>query len=70
MGSRDESILHKAQIYAMGLLPDTQTCGLRMRQECRERFLATDFKGNRELAIPACITARASRMCRDACRDH
>ena len=28
-----------------------------------------DFKGNRYLAIPACITARASRTCRDACRD-
>ena len=26
-------------IYAgMGLLPDTQNCGLRMRRECRERF--------------------------------
>ena len=25
-------------------------------------FPATDFKGNRLLAIPACITARASRM--------
>ena len=23
---------------AMDLLPDTQNCGLRMRQECRERF--------------------------------
>ena len=32
-------------------------------------FLATDFKGNHYLAIPACITARASRTCRDACRD-
>ena len=32
-------------------------------------FPATDFKGNRFLAIPACITARASRTCRDACRD-
>ena len=30
---------------------------------------ATDFKGNRWLATPACITARASRTCRDACRD-
>ena len=30
---------------------------------------AADFKGNRKLAIPACITARASRTCRDACRD-
>ena len=30
---------------------------------------AAEFKGKRELAIPACITARASRTCRDACRD-
>ena len=30
---------------------------------------AADFKGNRWLAIPACITARAWRTCRDACRD-
>ena len=28
-----------------------------------------DFKGNRLLAIPACITARAPRTCRVACRD-
>ena len=28
-----------------------------------------DFEGNRKLAIPACITARAWRTCRDACRD-
>ena len=32
-------------------------------------FPATDLKGNRELAIPAWITACASRMCQDACRD-
>ena len=25
-------------LEAMGLLPDTQNCGLRMRRECRERF--------------------------------
>ena len=24
--------------FSMGLLPDTQNCGLRMRRECRERF--------------------------------
>ena len=30
---------------------------------------AADFKGNRWLAIPTCITARAWRTCRDACRD-
>ena len=28
-----------------------------------------EFKGKRGLAIPACITARASRTCRVACRD-
>ena len=32
-------------------------------------FPATDFKGNRQLAIPACITARVWRTCLDACRD-
>ena len=41
----------------MGLLPDTQNCGLRMRRECRERF-----PRHCGLAIPACITARASRI--------
>ena len=30
---------------------------------------ATKFKGKRMLMIPACITARASRTCRDVCRD-
>ena len=43
--------------HLMGLLPDTQTCGMRMRWECRELFLATDFKQNCLLAILACITA-------------
>ena len=56
-------------IGTMGLLPDTRNCGLCMRRECRELFPSTDFKGNRLLAIPACIVARASRTCRDACRD-
>ena len=32
-------------------------------------FPATDLNGNRYLAIPACITARVLRMCRDARRD-
>ena len=32
-------------------------------------FPATSFKGKRKLVIPACITARASRTCRDACWD-
>ena len=47
----------------MGLLPDTQNCGLRMRRECRERF-----PRHRGLAIQTCITARAWRTCRDAWR--
>ena len=40
----------------MGLLPDTQSCGLRMRRECRERFPRHNC-----LAIPTCITARTWR---------
>ena len=42
----------------------TTACGLRMRRECRERFSC-----HRGIAIPTCTTARASRTCRDACRD-
>ena len=42
----------------MGLLPDMQNCGLRMRRECRERF-----PRQRGLATPTCITARASTRC-------
>ena len=26
-------------VSSMGILPDTQNCGLCMRRECRERFL-------------------------------
>ena len=48
----------------MGLLPDTQNCGLRMRRECRERL-----PRHRGLAIPTCIMTRAWHTCRDACRD-
>ena len=32
-------------------------------------FPATGSKENRFLAIPTCITTRASRTCRDACHD-
>ena len=45
--------------HFMGLLPDKQNCMLRMRRECREP----------RLMIPTCITARAWRTCRGACRD-
>ena len=34
------------QIDAMGLLPDTQNRGLRMRRDCQERFPVTDFRGS------------------------
>ena len=47
----------------MGLWPDTLNCGLRMHGECQERF-----PRHRGLAIPTCVTARAWRTCRDACR--
>ena len=50
--------------HCMFFLPDAKNCGLRMRRECREHF-----PRHRGLAIPACITARVSRTCRDACRD-
>ena len=39
--------LWKGIATSMGLLPDTQNYGLRMRRECREGFPANDFKGNR-----------------------
>ena len=39
--------------------------GLRMHRECRERF-----PRHHGLAIPTCITERAWRTCRDACRGH
>ena len=51
-------------LSTMGLFPDTKTCGLRMHRECQEHF-----PHHRGLAIPTCITARASRTCRDAYRD-
>ena len=53
-----------AWLVCMDLLSDTENCGLCMRRECQERF-----PRHRWLAIPTCITARASRTCRDECRD-
>ena len=38
-------------------------------RNARNVFPATDLKGNRYLAIQACITACASRTSRNACRD-
>ena len=49
---------------SLGVLPNTYNCGLRIRLECRERFSC-----HRGLEIPTCVTARAWRVCRDACLD-
>ena len=51
------------QFIINGPLARYENCGLRMRRECRERF--PRLRGS---AIPTCITARALRTCRDACR--
>ena len=53
----------------LGLFPDTSNCGLRMRGNAGNVFPATNFKKNHYLAIPACITARASHTCGVACRE-
>ena len=50
--------------FSMGLLPETQKCGLRMRRECRKLF-----PRHPGLAIPTCTTACASSTCRGVCRD-
>ena len=51
-------------VYRHGPLARYVKLRVRMRRECRERF-----PRHRRWAIPTCITARASRTCRDACRD-
>ena len=58
-----------------GLLSDTKHCGLRMRRECWERLprrrrlaIPTCITARASLAIPTCITARAWRTCRDTCQ--
>ena len=33
-----QDVIHEYHFEGMGLLSDTQICGLRMRRECRERF--------------------------------
>ena len=56
--------LQQLQCVSNGSLSRYAKLQVRMRGECRERF-----SRHRRLAIPTCITARASRTCRDACRD-
>ena len=49
---------------SMGLLPDTQNCGLRKSRGCW-----VHFPRHCGIAIPTCITARAWCTYHDACRD-
>ena len=69
------SLLHKryhvskTTVHSMGLLPDMQNCRLRMRRGMPGTFPPLRLRRNRQLAILACITTRASRTCRDAYRD-
>ena len=63
-GSRPSCRLPWVPGNRMDFLPDTQNCGLHIRRKCRE-----SFPRHRGSAIPTCITARASRTCRNACRD-
>ena len=58
-----DSFTHKGMEFH-GPLARYVKLRVRMRRECRERF-----PRHRRWAIPTCITARASRTCRDACRD-
>ena len=64
---RGDLIDHSAEITMLhdhGPLARYVKLRVRMRRECRERF-----PRHRRWAIPTCITARAWRTCRDACRD-
>ena len=63
MSSRSDNNPH-IPMYCNGPLARYVKLRVRMRRECRERF-----PRHRRWAIPTCITARASRTCRDACRD-
>ena len=61
------------EVYVMGDDSVVQYCSfyidLRLLHSWGKRDCDNDFKEYRRLAIPACITARAWRTCRDACRD-
>ena len=54
---------HIGALYQMHTIADCACAG-----NAGNVFTTTDFKGNRLLAIPACITERTSRTYRDACR--
>ena len=54
--------------WPMGLLPGPLTRYVKLRI-AHALEMPEMFSSNRQLAISTCITARASRTCRDACRD-
>ena len=43
-------------LHVMGLLPDTQNCGLRMRRECRERFPKPPLVSDSDMHHGTCVT--------------
>ena len=57
-------IMHHIYMICHGPLARYAKLRVRMRRKCWERF-----PRHRRWAISTCITARASRTCRDACRD-
>ena len=71
------SLAHSASVVTLGVSTSNQWASYQIRKiagcacagNAGNVFPATDFKGNRKLAISACITARASRTSPDACRD-
>ena len=61
----DEILQLKTFGHNLGLLPDTQNCVLRMRQECRERFPPQPTQRKPLVSDPGMHHG----TCRDACRD-
>ena len=49
------NIAEKPCTYSMGILPDTQNCGLRMRRECRERFSPPPFVSDPDMRHGTCV---------------
>ena len=60
--------MYRRLLILIGLLPDTWNNLLRMRRECRECFPRHRLPREPLVSDPDCITALASRTCRDACR--
>ena len=61
----DLRLIPAVLVFCMGLLPETQNCGLRMRQECREHFPRHRLQRKPQVSDPGMHHG----TCRDACRD-